>query len=44
VGMCFEDKLDELKNSQSVPDATFGRLSEITSIGLDAFENTAFFN
>ena len=37
-----EDKLDELKNSQSVPDATFGRLSEITSIGLDAFENTAF--
>ena len=37
-----EDKLDELKNSPNVPDATFGRLSEITSIGLDAFENTAF--
>ena len=37
-----QDKLDELKNSQSVPDATFGRLNEITSIGLDAFENTAF--
>ena len=37
-----DDKLDELKNSQSVPDATFGRLSEMTSIGLDAFQNTAF--
>ena len=37
-----EDKLDELKNSQNIPDATFGRFSEISSRGLDAFENTAF--
>ena len=37
-----EDKLDELKNSENIPDATFGRFSEISSRGLDAFENTAF--
>ena len=37
-----EDKLDELKNSENIPDATFGRFNEISSRGLDAFENTAF--
>ncbi len=37
-----EDRLDELKNSENIPDATFGRFSEISSRGLDAFENTAF--
>ena len=37
-----EDKLDELKNSENIPDSTFGRFSEISSRGLDAFENTAF--
>ena len=37
-----EDKLDELKNSENIPNATFGRFSEISSRGLDAFENTAF--
>ena len=37
-----EDKLDELKNAENIPDATFGRFSEISSRGLDAFENTAF--
>ena len=43
--MCLytEDKLDELKSSPNVSEATFGRFQEIaTSIGLDAFENTAF--
>lgn len=37
-----EDRLDELKSSTNVSDATFGRFSEITSRGLDAFENTSF--
>ena len=37
-----EDKLDELKNSENILNATFGRFSEISSRGLDAFENTAF--
>ena len=37
-----EDRLDELKSSSNVPEATFGRFSEISSRGLDAFENTAF--
>ena len=37
-----EDRLDELKSSSNVPKATFGRFSEISSRGLDAFENTAF--
>ncbi len=37
-----EDRLDQLKSSQNVSEATFGRFKEITSIGLDAFENTAF--
>ena len=40
---CYtEDKLDELKSSPNVPDATFGRFQEIASQGLDAFSNTAF--
>ena len=38
----LEDRLDELKSSTNVSEATFGRFSEITSRGLDAFENTAF--
>ena len=38
----LEDRLDELKSSKNVSEATFGRFSEITSRGLDAFENTAF--
>ncbi len=37
-----EDRLDELKNSQNISEATFGRFKEITSLGLDAFGNTAF--
>ena len=37
-----EDRLDELKSSQNLSEATFGRFNELTSLGLDAFENTAF--
>jgi len=37
-----EDRLDELKNSSSFSEATFGRFGEISSRGLDAFSNTAF--
>ena len=37
-----EDRLDELKSSQNLSEATFGRFKEMTSLGLDAFENTAF--
>lgn len=37
-----EDRLDELKNSPSFSEATFGRFGEISSQGLDAFGNTAF--
>ncbi len=37
-----EDRLDELKNSESVSEATFGRFAELSSQGLDAFTNTAF--
>ena len=37
-----EDKLDELKSSPNVSEATFGRFQEIASQGLDAFSNTAF--
>ena len=37
-----EDRLDELKSSTNVAESTFGRFSEISSRGLDAFENTAF--
>ena len=37
-----EDKLDELKSSTNVSEATFGRFQEIASQGLDAFSNTAF--
>ncbi len=37
-----EDRLDELKSSTNITDATFGRFFEITSRGLDAFENTSF--
>lgn len=37
-----EDRLDELKNSSSFSQATFGRFGEIASQGLDAFSNTAF--
>lgn len=41
--ICYtEDRLDELKSSTSVPDATFGRFRELASQGLDAFSNTAF--
>jgi len=37
-----EDRLDQLKSSQNISEATFGRFNELTSLGLDAFENTAF--
>tara|TARA_B100000902_G_scaffold364576_1_gene384650 strand:- start:4 stop:978 length:975 start_codon:yes stop_codon:yes gene_type:complete len=37
-----QDKLDQLKSSQNISEATFGRFNELTSLGLDAFENTAF--
>ena len=37
-----EDRLDELKNSSSFSEGTFGRFREISSQGLDAFGNTAF--
>ena len=37
-----EDRLDELKSSTNVSQSTFGRFAEISSRGLDAFENTAF--
>ena len=41
--VCYtEDKLDELKSSPNVSEATFGRFQEIASQGLDAFSNTAF--
>ena len=41
--VCYtEDKLDELKSSPNVSEATFGRFQEIASQGLDAFTNTAF--
>ena len=38
----LNNKLDELKSSTNVPEATFGRFQEIASQGLDAFSNTAF--
>ena len=37
-----EDRLDQLKSSQNISEATFGRFKELTSLGLDAFENTTF--
>lgn len=37
-----EDRLDQLKSSKNISVATFGRFNELTSLGLDAFENTAF--
>lgn len=37
-----EDRLDELKSSTNIAESTFGRFAEISSRGLDAFENTAF--
>ena len=37
-----EDRLDQLKSSQNISEATFGRFKEMTSLGLDAFENTDF--
>ena len=41
--VCYsEDKLDELKSSTNISEATFGRFREIASQGLDAFSNTAF--
>jgi|TARA_B100000287_G_scaffold262235_1_gene246748 hypothetical protein len=41
--VCYtEDKLDELKSSTNISEATFGRFQEIASQGLDAFSNTAF--